>query len=255
MSEAAYLEVPGVGKMDDERFMVRSRLEIVSILRGLQEHRELVTAYFGDGRDFIVTMVLSVNPDFEEVVFDFGAQQKANARLMEATRIFFVSQLSHIRIQFFAGHADATTFESLPAFRVRIPAEVARLQRRQYYRVRVPSRLALACELPPYKQGAGRVRARVMNISCGGAALTDFPMDMPVQPGTRLSGCRLGLNDGEPIETTFEIVRMAEVPHAHGPAARMIGIQFVDLTAGARARIQRFINRVEREQISRDQAD
>ena len=37
-------------------------------LRGLQEHRELVTVYFGDGRDFIVTMVLAVNPEFEEVV-------------------------------------------------------------------------------------------------------------------------------------------------------------------------------------------
>ena len=254
MSEAAPLEAPGIVGMDDERFMVRSRLEIVSILRGLQEHRELVTAYFGDGRDFIVTMVLSVNPDFEEVVFDFGAQQRANARLMQAARIFFVSQLSSIRIQFLAAHADATTFEGLPAFRVRIPAELARLQRRQFYRVRVPSRKAVCCELPPYRDGGARVRARVLNLSCGGAALTDVPVEMPVQSGTRLAGCRLGLNDGEPIETTLEIVRMAEVPNAHGPGSRLIGVQFVDLSAGARARIQRFINGVEREQISRDHA-
>jgi len=252
MSEVT--ELRGATPIDDEQFKVRSRLEIVSILRGLQEQRELVTVYFGDGRDFIVTMVLAVNPEFEEVVLDFGAEQKANARLMEAARLFVVSQLAQIRIQFWGSRADATSFDGLPAFRVRIPAELTRLQRRQYYRVRVPARHAVRCELPPYKEHGHRAPVRVINISCGGLALTDLPEDMPVIPGTRLPGCTLSIDDSEPIEATFEIVRKADVPHAHGAASRLIGVQFVEISAGARARIQRYINRIEREQISRSQA-
>jgi len=244
----------GASPPDDEQYMVRSRLEIVSVLRGLKEQRELVTAYFGEGRDFIVTMILGVNPEFEEVVLDFGAEQKANARLMEAPRLFFVSQLAQIRIQFWTGRADATMFDDLPAFRVRLTAELMRLQRRQYYRVRVPARHGVRVELPGAREGSPRIAARVINISCGGLAITDVPESVRLEPGARLRGCTLVIDDGGAIDTTFEIVRMAEVPLAHGPASRLIGVEFVEITAGARARIQRYINRVEREQIARSQA-
>lgn len=233
--------------------MVRSRLEIVSILRGLQDQRELVTVYFGDGRDFIVTMVLAVNPDFEEVVLDFGAEQKANARLMEAERLFLVSQLSQIRIQFWTGRGDATMYEELPAFRVRIPGELTRLQRRQFYRVGVPARHGVRCELAAEKPAGARVPVRVINISCGGLAVTDVPEHMRLEPGTRLRGCTLAVDDSDPIEMTFEIVRVAEMPQAVHAASRLVGVQFLDLSAGGRARIQRYINRVEREQIARSQ--
>ncbi|HZQ60911.1 MAG TPA: flagellar brake protein [Casimicrobiaceae bacterium] len=243
----------GAPPPDDEQYMVRSRLEILSVLRGLKDQRELVTAYFGEGRDFIVTMVLSVNPEFEEVVLDFGAEQKANARLMEAQRLFFVSQLTQIRIQFWTGRADATTFDDLPAFRVRVPAELMRLQRRQYYRVRVPLRHGVRCELPPVKEGGPRISARVVNISCGGLALIELPDEVRLDPGTRVRGCTLVVDDGGAMDTTFEIVRTAEIPTAHGNT-RLVGVQFVEMTAGARARIQRYINRVEREQIARSQA-
>ncbi|MDQ6620903.1 MAG: flagellar brake protein [Pseudomonadota bacterium] len=249
-------ELPGYRPVeaDDPNFIVRSRLEIVSLLRGLKDQRELMTVYFGDGRDFIVTMVLSVNPEFEEIVLDFGAEQKANARLMQATRLLMVSQLAHIKIQFWTGGADATMFEELPAFRVRIPAELTRLQRRQHYRVRVPVRHGVRCELPPCNDGQGRVAARVLDLSCGGAALSEVPDDVRLEPGTRLQGCTLVIDDSGPIEATFEIVRLADVPHAHGPAARLVGVQFLDLSAGGRARIQRYINRIEREQIARSQS-
>lgn len=238
---------------DDEQYMVRSRLEIVSVLRGLKDQRELVTAYFGEGRDFIVTMVLSVNPEFEEIVLDFGAEQKANARLMQASRLFFVSQLAQIRVQFWTGRADATTFDELPAFRVRMPAELMRLQRRQYYRVRVPARHGVRCELPPAKEDGPRISARVVNISCGGLAITNVPEEVRLEPRTRVHGCTLLIDDNGAIETTLEIVRVAEVPLAHGAASRLFGVQFIDMHAGARARIQRYINRVEREQIARSQ--
>lgn len=244
----------GAPPPDDEQYMVRSRLEIVSVLRGLKDQRELVTAYFGDGRDFIVTMVLSVNPEFEEIVLDFGAEQRANARLMEASRLFLVSQLAQIRIQFWTGRADATMFDDLPAFRVRMPPELMRLQRRQYYRVRVPARHGVRCELPPLKEDGPRIPARVVNISCGGLAITDVPEEVRFEPGTRLRGCTLVVDDSGAIETTLGIVRIAEVPLAHGAASRLIGVEFIDVHAGARARIQRYINRVEREQIARSHA-
>lgn len=99
------------------------------------------------------------------------------------------------------------------------------------------------------------VRARVVNLSCGGAAITDLPVAMRVEPGMQLQPCRLTFDDDdEPLVATFDVVRVADVPHAHGPTARLVGIQFVDLPAGDRARIQRFITGLQREDIARVQA-
>ncbi len=236
---------------DDERFKVRSPLEILSILRALEAQRELVTVYFGGERDFVVTMVLAVHPELEQLVLDFGAEPRTNVRLMAAGRLLVSSQLAQIRIQFWTSRPETTMFEGLPAFRVCLPSELLRLQRRQYYRVRVPARENLRCHLPATREGDPPVRVRVVNLSCGGAALTDLPADMRITPGARLAPCTLGVDDGEPLTATFEIVRVAEVPHASGPASRLAGIQFIDLAASDRARIQRTINRLERDDIAR----
>src|SRR5206468_6010297 len=70
-----------------ERYQVHSRLEIVAILRSLIEHRSLVTVSFGGRDDFIVSALLAVNPDFEELIIDHGADPATNVRLLQAPRL------------------------------------------------------------------------------------------------------------------------------------------------------------------------
>ena len=55
---------------DDGRFRVDSRVEIVYILRALMRSNALVTAYFNNGRDFVVTAVLQVDGEQGFVILD-----------------------------------------------------------------------------------------------------------------------------------------------------------------------------------------
>ncbi|MEO5701539.1 MAG: flagellar biosynthetic protein FliO [Casimicrobiaceae bacterium] len=153
-------------------------------------------------------MVLAINPDFEEVVLDIGAEARANARLLRAPHLLVMSQLAQIRIQFWTGRAGATMFEDQPALRVRLPTELLRVQRRQYYRVRVPARVNLSCLLPPMHAADPPVRARVVNLSCGGAAITDLPVAMRVEPGTQLQPCRLTSAQG--VGQRERVIEIAE---------------------------------------------
>ncbi|MEP7205428.1 MAG: flagellar brake protein [Casimicrobiaceae bacterium] len=243
----------GGAQQEDPDYTVFSRREILTILHSLEAERKVATIYFGE-RDFIVSMVLAVNPEFEEIVLDFGADQRANARLLVAPRVLVVSNLAQIRIEFSAGTPNATVHENLPAFRIRMPEVLTRLQRRQYYRVRVPARQELRCRIPAPGGGDASFLVRVVNLSCGGAALTNLPLDLDLEPGTRLFPCLLTLGDGEPLAATAEVVRVIDMPPSQRPAERICGVQFVELSDGARARIQRFINRVEREEIARSRA-
>ena len=238
--------------LEDERYQVRSRLEIVSILRGLVGKSEFATVYFGAGRDFIVTMMLALDAQAEHVVFDFGADGAANDRMLRADRLLVVSQLSHVRVQFAADRAQVTTFDGGPAFRVRVPSMLTRLQRREFYRVRVPGTRPVRCDVPVSEDaGSVRVPLRVLDLSSGGLALTDLPSHLKVETGTAWHGCRLALPDLGPLSVDLGVVRVIESPASRGTVARRVGAQFLKLPDGTRAQVQRYINRLEREQLAK----
>jgi flagellar brake protein len=234
---------------ENERYLVHSRLEITAILRSLIEHRALVTVYFGDRDEFIVTALLSINPDFEELIFDYGAEQVLNARLLESSRLTMVTQLDHIRIQFVANRAEATTFQQGPAFRIRLPAALSRLQRRENYRVKVPLGQPVNCTLHVDPQQPDKsVMIRICDISCGGIALLDYPSNLELVPGTVYHDCRIDFREIGHVTTDIEIVHILEKVNRNAVRTRLCGCRFRSMPNAMLTIIQRYINKVEREQ-------
>ncbi len=131
-----------------ERFTVYSQVEIAATLRRLRDEGSLLTAYFDAEPGFLVTVVLDVNADFEEVVFDYGADGVAQKRLLASKHIVFVGFLEHIKVQFIARVAEATQHDERPAFRIRFPESLVRLQRRDFFRVRPPMSKPAKCLVP-----------------------------------------------------------------------------------------------------------
>jgi c-di-GMP-binding flagellar brake protein YcgR len=234
---------------DSERYLVHSRLEITAILRSLIEHSALVTVYFGERGEFIVTALLSINPDFEELIFDYGADQTLNARLLESSRLTLMTQLDHIRIQFVANRAEATTFQQAPAFRIRLPDALTRLQRRENYRVKVPLSQPVRCalQLDPEREDS-TVAIRICDVSGGGIALIDFPATLELVPGTVYHGCHIDLRDIGRVTTDIEIVHVMEKVGRNAVRTRHCGCRFRNMPNAMLTLIQRYINKIERDQ-------
>jgi len=226
---------------DDDRFRIFSRMEIVGLLRAVAAHRELVTVQFGGGQDFVVTAVLAVNPEFEEVVLDYGADEAAMQRLLRAERLRISTQLDHVRMSFTADGAGAVTFEDGPAFRVRLPDSLLRFQRRESYRLKVPLGRALLCQVPAADGGAP-LALKVRDISVAGIGLTDYPPSFLITIGQLLEGCRINLPE------LGALVADLEVMHATQGEARRCGCRFRNLPLPMATLIQRYITKVEREQ-------
>jgi len=84
---------------------------------------------------------------------------------VRSQRIAFVAFLNQVKAQFVVPHAEPTTWEGLPAIRVRVPDSVLRLQRREYYRIQPPVARPLLCSLPDPAQ-ASASSSKAARSSC-----------------------------------------------------------------------------------------
>jgi c-di-GMP-binding flagellar brake protein YcgR len=237
--------------LDHERYQVRSKLEIVALLRAVADAHIAVTVYFNQGADFIVTNVLDVNPEFEELILDLGADEATNRRLLKATRMTVVTFLDHIRLQFQAQRAEQTFHEQLPALRIRVPDSLLRLQRRNHFRIRTPVTKPIAASFPDPADRRRRVSLRIFDLSCGGVALVAGEGEIALEPGMMLADCRIDLPEVGVLNTVLE-VRNA-VKHEEGARMnlRRYGCQFVGLAPAFTSAVQRYITRTERERALR----
>ena len=240
---------PAAKSEADDRYQVRSRLEIVATLRAVLSRRALVTVH--SGREFIVTAVLAVNPDFEEVIFDYGVDRAMTERLLQASQLEIVTQLDNIRIELAAARAEAVSFEGAPAFRIRLPEVMTRLQRREYYRIRIPLGRPLRCQVAPDPERTEHtVTLRVADLSCGGAALVDVPPSLAPVAGMVYRQCRIALPDLGTVTADLFVVHVHPDTTRAVPTVRFSG-QFLGINDATRALIQRYINRIEREKRAR----
>ncbi len=246
---AAALPVPPDSQIDN--CLIHNRIEIIALLREMVAKRSLLTIHFNEGAEFIVTTVLAVNPEFEEVVVDWGADRQADLHLLQAERLTAVTLVDHIKVQFSTGRPQETVFEGGPAFRMRLPSSVLRLQRRNFYRVKVPMGRPVICRVTHPAQPAKLLDLRVLDLSVGGLALLVNPAEFDREPGGHIEDCRISIPDHGHFHATLE-VRNAELL-AEGAKARLkrLGCQFVDLPPHVTGQIQRYILQVERSRLGK----
>lgn len=235
---------------EDERFLVRNRLEIVHILRGLQQRRELITAFFNAGSDLILTSVLDVDADRDRVILDYGPSETVNTRIQYSKRIAFVTALDKVKIQFAASGIDTTMFEGGPAFRISIPSQVLRLQRREYYRLTTPMLNPVKCIIP--KPDGTTMEVALFDISAGGIGITlPSTPEIALQAGDMFSGSRVDLPGVGTLVCTLCVQNIFENTSKSGQKTLRAGCQFVDLRPAMESLVQRYILKLERERIAK----
>jgi len=237
---------PEAESPDLERYTLYSRAEIVALLKQLRDEGTLVTAYFGLASDFAVTLLLQVKTDFEEVILDCVSDKLAQRRLLAAEHLTLVAFLASIKVQFTARHAEAVSYEGKPAFRIRLPDQVLRLQRRDYFRVQTPVTRPPTV-LVPHTPGSLQYESlRVLDLSVGGLAILSYPEKFEMTGGTTIDACFLDLPGVGSMSVGLQ-VRHVE-PLAREAGARRCGCEFVDLSPQSRLMLQRYVNRIEADQ-------
>lgn len=233
-------------------FMLRTRNEILLVLRGLYEHVSQITVYFNEGKDMLLTTIAAVRDD--HVVLDYGPSSDMNRKALEAEKHFCVTTLDKVRVQFILRAFDRIEHEGRTAFRTALPEEVLRLQRREYYRLMTPIARPLKCLVPiPLVDGSLHLHeAHVFDISGGGVAISAPAAGIPFDIDMDFANCRIELPEVGFITATLKIKSLFEVTLRSGTRIKRAGCELVKLPGPMMTLIQRYIIKVERERKARE---
>lgn len=237
-----------------EKYLLQSRGEIIQKLRMLAKDKCLITAHFNAGQDSLITAVIDVLKEKELIALDYGSNEKVNQKLLTADRIVFKTQHHGITAQFSAKSIIKAKLKGQPVFAVPLPEDLLWVQRREYYRIRIPLGMPIECH---HTDDDGETKVHtVIDISSGGLALADpdYYFDLEDAAGTVLQNCKISLPEfGEGL-VGLEIRNQLPLKFDDPGAGQRIGCSFVSIGSDFEANIQRYIHHIEaqRKQMESD---
>jgi c-di-GMP-binding flagellar brake protein YcgR len=184
---------------------------------------------------------------------ELSASSEANRKALEATKLFCVTQLDKVKIQFILRSVQRAETNGVPAFFAPLPDSVLRLQRREYYRLAAPIARPLKCVIPfPTATGERRaIDVHVVDISGGGLGVISIPLDIPLERGLELP-CKVELPEVGLVTGTIVVRSVFESVTRTGVKSKRAGCEFVKLPGSMLTLIQRYIIKVERERKARE---
>jgi c-di-GMP-binding flagellar brake protein YcgR len=239
---------------DDEfsKYLLHSHGEMVAVFRSLAEQVVQVTLVFNEGRDMVLSSLISYNAD--SLIFETGANAELNRRALQANKLFAVSFLDKVKIQFIVNGVTSVELNGRSAFRAPRPESLLRLQRRENYRLSTPLARPPKCKIsfPTADGKAFQLEVDVADISGGGVCLAGLPASLPLAVGTELSTCSIDLPDVGMVAVKLQARNFRAALGRAGANTQRVGCQFIGLPGATATLIHRYIMKVERDRKARE---
>lgn len=239
---------------DYDQYLLRSRPEIVAVLRSLVQKRALVSAYFNRGSSFLLTSVLQVDTGSGQLVLDCGREEATNRQALLADQLILTAMVDKVKIQFTLSKLAETQSAGRAAFSAALPDKVLRLQRREYFRLSTPiaKPVKFVTTLKRPDGSALVVEASLLDISGGGVGLMASPALAALLPRAgMLTECRMTLPDEGLLVANLCVRNKFDVTTRGGSRYVRVGCEFIALPGARMSMVQRYITRVERERKAR----
>jgi c-di-GMP-binding flagellar brake protein YcgR len=245
MQENISLTIERLPEQQERECRVTSVRQILSLLRNISEEGSRTALYFDGAKDFIMTSLLDVGE--KGLWVEQGADMPKNRRIAESKRVTLISSLDQVKIQFSVDGIRAVTHQGYPAFYLPLPANLYRIQRREYFRLMIPTSERLHCAIPANNpQAGGRIELPVLDISGGGIRLSCAKDDIEFVLGQTYAGCRIDLPEVGIIEVTIRVKNLISASPKPGQTITRAGCEFVDLGNASGILLQRYVTKMQR---------
>jgi flagellar brake protein len=226
---------------EESKFLVKSAKEIQLILHAIAQKKLPAVIYFNDGQSFIKTVILTANEN--GLWLDVGPNEDDNTQLLCSSHITFVTMYQGAKVQFECLQLEMAIYASHPAFYSPLPQSMVRLQRRDYFRLPVPSDAQLKCLIPPITaKPVQPVEITIMDISVGGIALICREQSVTLEEGTTYPDCRIELPGLGTLVATIQVKNLFDVTSPGGIVTKHAGCEFVQLDGKMSMLLQRYVS-------------
>nr|WP_305906591.1 flagellar regulator YcgR PilZN domain-containing protein [Methylomarinum sp. Ch1-1]MDP4519282.1 flagellar brake protein [Methylomarinum sp. Ch1-1] len=185
--------------------------------------------------------------------FDYGPKEYQNKQLLKSPKTEFRAEFDGIKVSFLGEKITKSLTKGQAAFTMPIPNALLWMQRRKFYRVKVPLAHDSYCEISFTDEDQGkqqRVRYKLLDISISGFSfLNDQPQfSHDLIPTDEFSDCTLHLNGaGDPI-ISFIVKNKFNISPDKPDKGQRVGCAFGNITPACESNIQRYMQTIEREQ-------
>jgi c-di-GMP-binding flagellar brake protein YcgR len=243
-----FMKIELISSEDRGRYLVNQPRDIERYLRELIAGKSIVAIYGENGRDFVLSTLLEMDDKQGFILAEQGVEAAMNAKLLASTHCTFATTHDQVHIQFSSGPLESTTLQQEAVFKVRIPREMLRLQRREYYRLVTSVINPVKCMI---NTSAGLIETVVVDISIGGVGVLAYREEGVLKAGEVYQGCRITLPGTGEFALSLSVRTTFDITLKNGRLTHRAGCQFIDLPASVETAIQRYIIRVERERRAR----
>ncbi|MDO8811664.1 MAG: flagellar brake protein [Gallionella sp.] len=234
-----------LSRSEENEHGIISVKEIVSILKHIAEHATQVALYYADGNYFVLSTLLGVND--KGLWLEQSTNERDNKRILESEDLILVSIHLDVKVQFSAKQARSVEYQGYSAFHLPLPKCIYRLQRRESFRLEIPSAKPLRCVIPIGEPGAVQPReVSLMDVSVGGMKLTYAEGDIELVQGQSYENCQIKLPDMGTISVTMIVRGLSSLPTKSGHNIKRAGCQFINLSAASNILLQRYVNSMQR---------
>lgn len=227
-----------------ERCTLRGRREIIFQLRGLIKQGERISVTFDGGNQSFLTVLIDVSEDEKHLYFDISGSDETNRAFLRAEHCTFTSVIGGIRIQFTATQAREAKLRGEKVLAVALPKSLLRLQRRDVFRIQLPSSKPYICRI---RRGSAQEKTLPLHdISIGGVGILSTEK-LEFDSLEILENSWIDLRDSGALALTLEVRYITALENRMGKPLWHMGCQFVKLSALNETLIQRFMARLEAE--------
>lgn len=234
----------------DSPFMVGTRLEMIHILYAIMREAALVSVTL-DAEDFFLTSILAVDESTDSLYLERGRGKPRTSSPLRHRRLKCSTTLDKVKILFTCENIEATDYAGNEVYRLSLPVEMLRIQRREHYRMPLPLMSPVKCRIAREEDATDPgVELNLCDISCGGIAVQAQPATFSPDLGTFYSGTiLLPGTSGLRIRLQARNAFMITLPNKK--TAQRSGFTFVNLPENISASIQRYILHLERQRRTR----
>lgn len=230
-----------------ERCTMHGRREIVFQLRGMIKRGDRVTVVFHGGQHSFLTVLIDIAEDDGHLYLDVGGGEDVNRAFANADHSIFTTLIDGIRIQFTAQQGRETKLRGERVFAVPLPKSLLRLQRRDVFRLDLPTVKPYLCRI---RRGTPQEETLPLHdISVGGIGIQSAEK-LAFEPMEKLDSCWIDLRETGMLNVALQIRHLREIETRTGKTIWHMGCQFLKLSAANETLIQRFMARIQAERKS-----
>ncbi len=237
---------------NDSEYFVKNPKQVFSNLTSLRKKNCLLSAHFGANNDSFITTIIEVDPKKKLLLLDYGPKEYLNKQLLASADAEFRTEYEGIKVAFRARNLAKTRINGHAVFSMPIPDSLFWMQRRKFYRIKVPLAHDSYCEIgivDEERESEQRVRFKLMDISISGFSMINERLDLSkfLIPTAEFSRCLLHLDNGMEETLSFVVKNKFHLNPDKPDKGQRIGCTIRSITPAFESNIQRYMQNIERE--------